>query len=125
MPEIADAHSRIVVAKLVIETLREQGATELGAERFGSRSDDLLLRMAILIGQAEGRPMTASNLSGYVGQARSSVVRKLKSWEAAGLISRQGLAYVFPVAALNRPRVVRAAASARRRLAAAATALAD
>lgn len=123
MPEIVDAQSRIVVAKLVIEILREQGATELGAERFGSRSDDLLLRMAILIGQAEGRPMTASNLSGYVGQARPSVVRKLNNWEAAGLIVREGLVYKFPVAKLNRPRVLRAAESARRRVAAAAAAL--
>ncbi len=74
---------------LMIELARALGTGLLRtSDRFGTRAEDLLVLCGLCVGQAEGRPMTAFKLAQYVGQARSSVVRRLDRLEAAGLVRR-------------------------------------
>lgn len=121
--EIIQTQQRVIVAKLLLDILRDFGASQLKTERFGTHSDDLLLHAALFIGQAEGRPMTAAKLATYAGLARPSVVRRLNEWSAAGLVERQGAGYVLPLAIVNSKGARQAAEAAQRRVVAAAQAL--
>jgi response regulator of citrate/malate metabolism len=58
------------------------------AARFGSESETLLVLLAIFIGDAENRPMSASKIAGYVGLPRASVYRRIAYLTKAGRIER-------------------------------------
>lgn len=124
MPDrIIQAKQRIIVARLTLDILRSFGTGYFQSKRYGSRADDLALCAALFIGQAEGRPLTAAKLATYAGQARPSVVRRLKEWLQAGFVERQGQGYVLALTVINGSDVVRAAKSAQKRLRSAAKAL--
>jgi predicted transcriptional regulator len=47
---------------------------------------DIVLLSAVMIGHAEGRPMTCGKLSAYVGMPRATVFRRLQEMMSAGII---------------------------------------
>jgi DNA-binding IclR family transcriptional regulator len=62
----------------------------LRERRFAARAGDVLLLVGVAIGDAEGKPMTAHKLEGYVGMPRPTIVRRLASLERACLVARDG-----------------------------------
>jgi hypothetical protein len=98
-------------------------ATDFG-KRFGSCADELVLIAAVLIGQAEGKPMNASKLATYAGIPRTTVIRKLQALARRGVLERidSGL-YALPDRVVNSAPVLRAADASRKRIRRAAAAL--
>lgn len=79
-----------IVARLYLSIARSIGAGLLKVDKFGSCGDELILTAAIYIGQAEGRPMTASKLADYSGIPRPTVVRKLQRLQKRGIVQMTG-----------------------------------
>lgn len=80
------AKERRIIARLMMDLLRLPAEAHLNAKHYSSRCDDVMLMCAILIGQVERKPMTAAKLSDYAGLPRPTVIRKLKSFEQAGMV---------------------------------------
>jgi predicted transcriptional regulator len=65
---------------------------------FGKKPADhslLLIGSAIMVGNAESRPMNATKIAHYVGLPRSTVIRKLNEFLRAGVIARHGNVYLL------------------------------
>lgn len=102
---------------LLIHLTRELSAGLLQTERFGTQAQDLLIVSGLCVGQAEGRPMTANKLSAFVGQARTSVIRRLAALEAAGLVRRVDRgAFVLADGLMDTPAFGRAMRAVERRV---------
>jgi DNA-binding MarR family transcriptional regulator len=92
------------LARLWIELTRQlhrSVAPEL-QEQFGSRTNLLLIGIAIYLGTIEGRPLTASKLAAYVGMPRASVIRRLRTLCRRGAVERKGAVYRTPADRLDR-----------------------
>lgn len=60
----------------------------LGQHRFASHAGDVLLLVAVAIGDMEGKPMAAYKLAGYAGMPRGTVIRRLARMAHSGLVER-------------------------------------
>ncbi|MGA7438779.1 MAG: hypothetical protein WBW32_11715 [Luteibacter sp.] len=107
----------------MLDVLRTFGAAYLGTDRFGTHADELALLMAVLIGTAESRPMTAAKIAGYAGVPRPSAVRKLDRLARRGVLEKIGRRYVLPASVADSAPVMRAAGEARKRIRRAADAM--
>jgi predicted transcriptional regulator len=56
---------------------------------------------AVVIGQAESRPMTAHKIAQYVGAPRTTVIRRLDNLVALGAIVRRGTRYYMTTERLH------------------------
>lgn len=63
------------------------------AEHFGAENETLLVLLAVFIGDAENRPMSAPKIAGYVGLPRASVYRRIKLLVDEKRIERVGQHY--------------------------------
>lgn len=63
------------------------------AHHFGAENETLLVLIAVYIGDAENRPMSASKIAGYVGLPRASVYRRIDRLTKEGRIERCGRNY--------------------------------
>jgi hypothetical protein len=63
------------------------------AGHFGAENETLLVLLAVYIGDAENRPMSASKIAGYVGLPRASVYRRIERLTLEGRIERCGRNY--------------------------------
>ena len=79
---------KLVISRLALDLLRLNYQTIFGVETFGSRAADGLLLTAVFVGQAEGRPMTASKIAVYAGVPRPSAIRRLDAMGRDGLVLR-------------------------------------
>jgi hypothetical protein len=75
--------SRGEVARSLVEILRAYSRINFNSFAVGDTIEQSLIVSAIIIGQAEGRLMTASDISNYLGMPRPTVVRKLLKVAAA------------------------------------------
>ncbi|WP_155755013.1 helix-turn-helix domain-containing protein [Burkholderia pseudomultivorans] len=124
--KIHKARQRALLARTMLDTLREFCAAYLSRKRFGSRADELVLLAAVFVGQAEGRPMNASKLAAYAGIPRPTVIRKLQALARRGVLERiDGGLYALPARVVNSAAVLRAADASRKRIRRAAAAIAD
>ena len=85
--ELALAKERGLICKAVLDILRAYCRAHLGTDRFGEYAQEVLIGCAVIIGQSEGRPMSASDISDYLGIPRTTVTRKLRSLSRAGAVS--------------------------------------
>lgn len=99
---------RMLIAKVVIETLRVYSRAHFKDEMIGTHFEEILIGLAVLIGQTEGRPMSATDISAYVGIPRPTVIRHLQpAIRRKNIISkRDGRRQPFYVLAGNEPEVV-------------------
>jgi DNA-binding IclR family transcriptional regulator len=111
---------RVIVAKLVLEILREFGTGYLRTARFGTHADELILLAALVVG-----PTSTAKLAEYAGVARPSAIRKLDSMVRRGIVEKVDGRYVLSANVANSSRVLRAADAARKRIRRAAAAMAD
>jgi DNA-binding transcriptional ArsR family regulator len=103
------AKQRLVLAKLLLRMVQFVTSVYMDEQMFGSQADDALLLVAVYVGQAEHRPMTASKLAEYVGMPRPTVVRKLREMQQCGLVTidERGAASCT-IERLNSPEMVAA-----------------
>lgn len=62
----------------MIGVLREFGLLHFGTDNLAETIEESLISAAVVIGQAEGRPMTATDISHFLGYPRPTVIRKLR-----------------------------------------------
>lgn len=100
---IKRAAQRLAFSRAMLELHRLWARTYFNTSRFGTRTDELLLCGAIMVGQLESRPMTAAKLSDFAGLPRPTAIRKLSLLEKRGLAVRvnNNGAYVLSVEFLN------------------------
>lgn len=84
MPKHAPLHQSI-------ETMRALSWALLKERRFGARAGDVLILMGVMIGQAEGKPLSAFKLADLVGIPRPTVMRRLARLTRDGLLMRDHL----------------------------------
>ncbi|WP_168195394.1 helix-turn-helix domain-containing protein [Bradyrhizobium sp. NAS80.1] len=117
------ARERAIVAAAMLDVIRELGEAYLRTARFGTHADEIALLMAVFIGTAEARPMTASKIAEHAGVPRPSAVRKLDRLAKRGVVEKIGRRYVLPASVANSAPAMRAATEARKRIRRAAAAL--
>lgn len=67
---------------------------------FGSNTELLLVFMGVFIGDAEGRPTTATKIANHCGLSRATVYRRLEQLMTLKKVTREGRSYfVAPGAA--------------------------
>jgi hypothetical protein len=96
------AKQRLTICKLVMLVVAECCTNYLETDMAAAASDELMLCVAVLIGQLEGRPMTASKIAAYAGMNRVTTIRKLGDLQRRGLAEKRASGvYVLPVERLN------------------------
>jgi len=100
--------NRGVIATGVIDILREFCRLHFATSSLSETVEESLISAAIVIGQADGRPMTATDISNYLGYPRPTVVRKLLEISTFRKIKkvREGSRVCYTFADLDEPRVV-------------------
>lgn len=78
-PTLINSELRGLVAKTIIEALRGFSVLNFGNPNIGETIEENLIVAAIVIGQAEGRPLSASDIANYIGLPRPTVIRKLRT----------------------------------------------
>jgi len=116
MSSIRHARERAIVAAAMLDVMRAFGAAYLGTARFGAHADEITLLMAVFIGTAEARPMTAAKIAEYAGVPRPSAIRKLDRLAKRGVVEKIGRRYLLPASVANSAPVMRAADAARKRI---------
>lgn len=81
---------RRAVARMFVELTVAFNATIFPLDQLPSELDAnlALVAVAVMLGHADGRPMTASQIASYVQMPRTSVLRRLDALLAHGLIRR-------------------------------------
>lgn len=100
-PLIPSARERLVFSRLVIGLFREL-VSSMPEWYQSAGAESYLVSSAVLIGQLEKRPMTASDIANYVGLPRTTVLRKLNLMMIAGVIARKDNTYCLAKRVLNR-----------------------
>ena len=89
MPGMKNEQRRALIVKLFLQIASSIADAYLNDQQYGSRADEVILCCCIFLGQAERRPMNASELAAYSGIPRTTVLRKLVSLIALGVISKR------------------------------------
>lgn len=118
MPKtIKNAERRRVVLQLTIDIVVSLCKAYFDGKRPGESMPDALICAALVIGQAEGRPLNASKLAEFLGMARPTVIRRLSKLESEGKVERRGLMFVVRREVANSDRVISANLKASRMIA--------
>lgn len=75
---------RALVCKSIIDAFRVFSVVYCGTPRIGDNADHILIGAALMVGEAENRPMSATDISEYLGIPRATVVRKLQQLHQMG-----------------------------------------
>jgi predicted transcriptional regulator len=75
---------RALVAKSIIDAFRVFSVVYCGTPKIGDNADHILIGAALMVGEAENRPMSATDISEYLGIPRATVVRKLQQLHQMG-----------------------------------------
>jgi hypothetical protein len=70
--------NRGFASQQIIEIMREFGRLHFGTTSLSATIEESLISAAIVIGMADGKPMTATDIGHYLGYPRPTVIRKLK-----------------------------------------------
>lgn len=110
--------ARVTVLRLLLDVARILSAGVLGKDRQATHADELLLVAAVFIGQAEGKPMKAAKLATYAGMPRPTAIRKLKAFQARGMVHLvDGGRYVLAPGIMDTPEAHKALREAAKRVA--------
>jgi hypothetical protein len=75
-----------VIARLLLNLIETTAGGMMLAGAGDASCTDIILLCAVMIGHADGRPMTASKLAAYVGMPRPTVFRRLQELMSRGII---------------------------------------
>lgn len=92
----------------MIELMRSYSQAYFGTDKFALYADEIIIGCSLIIGQSRGRPLSATDISEYIGMPRATVLRKLKSLEVEGMIAtkRDGRRVEYILVAASDPEVV-------------------
>lgn len=88
VPTMVRGEARGLVSKTLIEVLRALTMSIFDTPNLGDRVEEILIVAAIVVGQAEGRLMCASDIANYVGLPRATVIRKLRTVDMARMLGK-------------------------------------
>lgn len=83
---LAYSAERAIFAGAVLDIMRGFSKCAIDSPDIGKHAELLLILLAVIYGHAQGRPMTSSDLAGFLGMPRATVVRKLREAVAAGYV---------------------------------------
>jgi hypothetical protein len=88
---------RLKVARMYVNLTRtmHQLAFPKSKKGFGAELETMLVLMCVFIGDAEGRPMSASKIASFAGLPRATVYRRLEHLIRQKKIVRVGNAYHY------------------------------
>lgn len=89
MPTRREAYGAIA-ARLIIDLTRIVSVTFLQDEYPATTADLVLICAALMMGQTERKPMTATKVAASIGMPRPSVIRKLRILHMRGIVARDG-----------------------------------
>lgn len=75
----------LITARLVLDIMRCVSVVFLSEDSASLSHDFAMIAVGLFIGQAEGKPMTATKLASYIGMARPTLIRKLNELQRAGV----------------------------------------
>jgi len=84
----------LIVSHMLVDCMRAAHSTAFSYKHVGASFEDMFVSFAVLIGTAEGRPMSATKLAGYLGIPRTNVLRALAKLQKKKFIYRVGNAYL-------------------------------
>lgn len=94
---------RLIVNRALVEIVRYWSRAYAHSEdRAGEVIEVFFVAACVFVGQAEGRPMSATKLAAYTGMPRTTVLRKLDVLMHMGLARKVQRAYCITDAALAR-----------------------
>jgi hypothetical protein len=101
---------RAAILRAVIGIMRLDGEAYQGTSRLGPAVENSLIIQAIVLGQADGRPMTASDIAGYLGVPRSTVIHRIDRMpKRIGVMRhKRGRRVEYSIAIANDPKVIAA-----------------
>jgi hypothetical protein len=95
-----------VIVRLFFEMTRVIHKAYMPDTRFGTFLDLVPVGYAILLDQAEDRPVGLTGLARFLDIPRSSVQRRIDILIEQGIVERRALKYEFAASALTGPRAV-------------------
>lgn len=103
---------RSAILRAVIGIMRLDSEAYQGISGLGQAVENSLIIQAIVLGQADGRPMTASDIAGYLGVPRSTVIHRIDRMPRRIGITRhkRGRRVEYSVSIANDPKVIAALA---------------
>ena len=87
------AHS---VGRMLVDCVRVIYADAYSSKHIGASLEEIFISFAVLIGTAEGRPMSATKVAGYLGMPRTNVLRGLAALKKKDIIYSIGYVYYKP-----------------------------
>lgn len=88
IPIMIKAEARGLVAKTILDVLRSFSIVNFGSPNLGERIEENLIVAAIVVGQADGRLLCASDIAGYIGLPRATVIRKLRTVSMSRMLGK-------------------------------------
>ena len=93
MPHTKAPPKPAAVAKLALDLLRESIYPQVGKlgvepDQWGTLIDLMVIQFALVLGQADGKLMSATKVSQYLGLPRTTVIRKLNQMLDAGVVEK-------------------------------------
>jgi hypothetical protein len=90
------AITRYATAKFVLGVLRALNAARFGDDtNLGANLPEIIMGIAIYVGQHEGRPFTTAKLAGFLGMKRPTVHRRVQELVRAEVVDvgREGIRF--------------------------------
>lgn len=105
-PTLDNSPLRGMVAKTIIEVLRGFSIVNFGNPSVCGAIEENLIVAAIVVGQTEGRLLSASDISAYIGLPRPTVIRKLRTVAMARILGKvnEGSRACYFIKEPNTPR---------------------
>ena|SRR5690349_11967590 len=95
---------RVLIARMLVALAQQIHRYWYGHPFIGPQADTFFPAACVFIAYAEGRPITATDLASFLGISRNTIVHKLESLVAKGVLRRVGLKYYIVEDLLNDPR---------------------
>jgi hypothetical protein len=100
--KIKAARQRLVMIRFMIDTMRIlHGAYAPIQEPFGTRLETFFVGFCVVLGDIEGKPLSASKIAAYLHMPRTTVMRRLKRLENWDIVYRHGRRYHVRDTTLN------------------------
>lgn len=77
---------RLIIARYFLDSFKDLAEYHWSEKRYGSIADEVMMNLAIYVGQVELKPLNAFKLAEYVGIPRSTVIRKIQTGVERGFL---------------------------------------
>ncbi len=96
--ELAFAHT---MGAMLVDCMRVIHADAYAPKHIGASLEEMFISFAVHIGTAEGRPMSATKIAGFLGVPRTNVLRALVALKEKDIVYSVGNVYLTNVDTLT------------------------